>query len=168
MTVGSSKSNNVHNVTVDCGAIRALGRTGWQCERDIVILSQYGFPWSPQSRHSPNVSDRNKTLRDALDSLNDVCHTSDRSMRCLEENGIRGFCLRLTGHFYALLDFQVICHHQSRDENLIHSLQCLHDTRVFAMLYFHIADRCRGFGILDDIMRRYKNAYFYGLDIKPV
>ncbi len=32
----------------------------------------------------------------------------------------------------------------------------------------HIADRCRGFAILDDITRRYKNVYFYGLNIKPV
>ncbi len=34
------------------------------------------------------------------------------------------------------------------------------------MLYFHIADRCRGFGILDDMMRQYRNVYFYTLDIK--
>ncbi len=34
------------------------------------------------------------------------------------------------------------------------------------MLYFHIANRCRGFGILDN-MRRFKNAYFYRLDINP-
>ena len=36
------------------------------------------------------------------------------------------------------------------------------------MLYFHMADRCRGVGILDDIMRRRKNAHFYTLDIKTV
>ncbi len=163
----SSKLNNVHNATVYCEDTRALYRTGWRCQRDIVILARYGFPWSPQGRHSPNVSDRNNTLRDALDSLNEVCHISDRGMRCLEENAIRGFCLTLTGRFTPLLVFQFICHHQSKDENLIHSLQCLHDTRVFVMLYFHIAHRCRGFGILDDIMRRYKNAYFYRLDINP-
>ncbi len=168
----SSKSNDVHNVTVDCGDPWALRRTGWQCQRDIVILSEYGFPWSPQgshrkSRYNPNVADRNYILRDALDSLNDVCHINDRSMRCLEENGIRGYCLRLTGHFYVQLDFHFICHHQTRDENLIHALQCLHDTRVFVMLYFHIADRCRGFGILDDTMRRYKKAYHYSLYTPP-
>ena len=29
------------------------------------------------------------------------------------------------------------------------------------MLYFHIAQRCLAFSILDDIMKRQKNAYFY-------
>ncbi len=145
----SSKSNNGHNVAVHCGDPLALRRTGWQCQRDIIMLSSYGFPWSPQgshrkSRYNLNVADRNRTLRDALDSLNDVCHITNRSMRCLEENGVRGFCLRLIGLFPLLLDFQFICHHQPRGENLIHSLRCLQDTRVFVMLYFHIAARCRG------------------------
>ncbi len=63
--------------------------------------------------------------------------------------------------------FQFICHNQQRDENLVHSLECLHETRVLAMLYFHIANRCRGMGILDDIMRRKKNLYFYTLGFKP-
>ncbi len=166
----SSKSNNVHNVTVDCGDIWTQKMTGWRCQHDNDTFARYGFPWSPHGRHikytyNPNVSDRNNTLRDALDSLNDVCHISDRSMRCLEENGVRGFCLTLIGHRPLLLYFQLICHHQTRDANLIHSLQCLHDTRVLVMLYFHIAERCRGFGILDDIMRRFKNAYFYILNI---
>ncbi len=35
-----------------------------------------------------------------------------------------------------------------------------------AMLYFHIADRCNV--TLDNIMRRYKNAYFYTLNIIPI
>ncbi len=166
----SSKSYNVHNVTVDCGDRWAQRMTVWQCQHDIDTLARYGFPWSHEGRnikstYSPNVADRNATLTDALDSLNDVCHINDRSLRCLGENGVRGFCLTLIKHPQPLLDYQFICHHQTRDENLIHSLQCLHDTRVFVMLYFHIADRCRGFGILDDTMRRNKNAYFHRLDM---
>ncbi len=35
------------------------------------------------------------------------------------------------------------------------------------MLYFHIANRCRGFDILDDIMTRNKRIYFYNLDVNP-
>ncbi len=35
------------------------------------------------------------------------------------------------------------------------------------MLYFHIANRYRGIDILDDVMRRYKKARFYILNIKP-
>ncbi len=169
----SSKSNNMHNVTVDCGNPMALRMTGLQCQRDMDILTSYGFPWSPQGsqkklQYNLNVADRNKTLRDSLDSLNEVCQAYDRSMRCLEESGIQGYCVSLSGHFTLTLDFQYICHHQPRDENLIHSFQCLYNTRVLAMLYFHIADRCGGTGILDNIMRRHKNAYFYGLDVNPV
>lgn len=35
------------------------------------------------------------------------------------------------------------------------------------MMFFHIANRCRGIGILDDLMRHQKNAYFYLLDVSP-
>ncbi len=68
------------------------------------------------------------------------------------------------------IDLQFICHQKLQDEqeeNLIHSLQCLPDSRLLEMLYFHIANRCSGMNILDDIMRRYKNAYFYSLSITP-
>ncbi len=166
----SRKSNNVHNVTVDCGDPGVLRQTVSQCQRDISHLTMFGYPWSPldsQSNFNPNVTDRNNTLRDALDSLNHVCHIHERSQACLEESGIRDYCLATTTNTPVQISFQYICHHQRRDENLVHSLQCLYDTRVMAMLYFHIADRCRGFGILDDIMRRYKKIYFYVLDTSP-
>ncbi len=82
-------------------------------------------------------------------------------------NGIRDYCLVTTEFFAYQTDFQFICHHTHRDENLVHSLQCLRDTRVLATLYFHIARRCRGTGILDTIMRRYKNAHFYAMGVTP-
>ncbi len=82
-------------------------------------------------------------------------------------SGIQDYCLATVDYTNFQPRFDYICHHQRRDENLVHSLQCLHDTRLLTMLYFHIADRCRGFGILDNVMRRYKNAYFYRLNITP-
>ncbi len=107
-----------------------------------------------------------KTLGDALDSLDHVCHTHDRSRTCLEQSGVRDECLVATlSTMRYQANFQFICHHRQRDETLLHSLKCFHDTRLLAMLYFHIAARCRGFGILDDVMARYKKAYFYSLDI---
>ncbi len=168
-------SNHVHNATVNCGNITAMRNTVIQCHRDLSLLVDYGYPWSHHnsqrnSRNSPNAADRNNTLRDAMDSLNHVCSVHDRSRTCLKESGIRDNCLATIGYPHGAIQIELrfICHHQQRDENLVHSLQCLHDTRVLAMLYFHIADRCRGFGILDDIMRRYKNAYFYRASVNPV
>ncbi len=158
--------NTMHNVSVDCSDHETFRKTVWDCQRDLVNLSINGYPWYPRgshkhSRNSWNVADRNTTLRDALDALNDVCQIHERTRTCLVENGIRDFCLLTTGHKDIQINFHFICHYQRRDENLVHSLQCLHDKRVLVMLYFHIADRCRGFSILDDIMRTLKNAYFF-------
>ncbi len=170
----SPSSISEHNVTVNCGSLSFRTKTVWQCQRDLYGLLLYGYPWSPHgsnrnSRHNPNVRGINNTLRDALDSLRHVCRIHDRSKACLEESGIRDYCLATTTNRYILMDFQFqfICHHKRPSENLAHSLQCLQETRVLEMLFFHIAERCRGYGILDDIMNRYKKAYLYALNIKP-
>ncbi len=168
----SQSSNNVHNATADCGNYAVMRKTVWQCQRRIFQLAQHGYMWSSHgsqrnSRNNRNATNRNNTLRDALDSLNHVCQIHDRSQTCLEESGITDFCRTTTGYRFIEIDFQFICHRRQRDENLIHSLQCLQETRLLAMLYFHIAQRCRGFGILDDIMKRNKNAYFYILGVSP-
>ncbi len=165
-------SNIVHNATVNCGNPDVRKKTLYQCRRDVYSQLSFGYPWSPDgsqrfSRHKLNVTEENNLLKDALDSLTHMCYNHDISQTCLKETGIQDYCLATIGQLNRkpLSDF--ICHHQRRDENLVHSLQCLHDTRLMTMLYFHIADRCRGFGILDYIMRRYKNAYFYRLDVTP-
>ena len=162
----------VHNVTAYCGDRDVRRKNVIQCQRDGYRPVGFGYPWSPggsqrYSRYKPNVTEKNNLLRDALDSLNHVCYNHDRSRTCLEENGIQGYCLATIDYMNLQPRFDFICHHQRRDENLVHSLQCLHDTRLLTMLYFHIADRCQGFGILDNVMRRYKNAYFYRLDVTP-
>ncbi len=173
--MAGQNSSTVHNATMDCADWFVLNKNAWQCLWDLEQLAWNGYPWSHRgkkrnSRHHANATDRNNTLRDALDSLNHVCHTYDRSQTCLEESGIRDYCLGTTNQASVgmYIDSQFICHHQQRDENLVRSMQCLYDSRLLAMLYFHIADRCRGMGILDDIMRRNKNALFYIMDIKPI
>ncbi len=163
-----------NNATAECGNPSELKRTIWHCLSDLYPLADHGYPWfyngSPRnSRHNPHIPGRNTTLRDALDSLNHICYVHDRSRTCLEDSGKQDYCLTTTQFMPLQIDFQFICHHERRDENLVHSLQCLNKTRVMTMLYFHMAQRCQGgFDILDEIMRRYKNAYFYGLDIQPV
>ncbi len=167
-------SDTVHNITIDCGTRRVLIKNAWQCQWDLCQVAGYGYPWYPKSsqrnsRYKLNAPDRNITLRDALDSLNHMCHTYDRSQTCLEEKGIQDYCLAtINPGLVSHVEFQFICHQQQRDENLVRSLQCLYDNRLMVMLYFHIAGRCRGMGILDGIMRHYKNAMFYAWNIKPV
>ena len=167
----SPNLNSVHNVTVDCGRRTVPKATVWRCQRDTVRLSHYGYPWSShnsQGKHTDSPSGNN-TLRDPLDALNQMCDVHDRSRICMEKIGFSSdYCRATTDFPYRTLDFHFICHHQQRDENLVHSLRCLYDTRVLTMLYFHIADRCRGFSILNNMMRRFKNAYFYLLDINPI
>ncbi len=169
----SRSSSTVPNITIDCGDWGVLNTIIWQCERELVQLAENGYPWSAKGsqrnpRHNLNITKRNNTLGDPLDSLNHVCHIYDRSQTCLEENYIGDYCLRRSTVSVTSLksDFQFICN-QPRNENLVHSLQCLYDSRLLAMLYFHIADRCHGMAILDDIMRRYKNAIFYIEDVNP-
>ena len=171
----SQSSNAVHDVTIDCGDVVVLNKTASECQRDLLQHARYGYPWSPNgsqrnSRHNANATDESDAMKDVLYSLNEVCHAYDRSQTCLEENDIPDYCLATTNQDVSMhIDFQFICHQQERNENLVHSLQCLYDKRLLAMLYFHIADRCSGsMVILDDIMRRYKNALFYTYNIKPL
>ena len=87
----------------------------------------------------------------------------------MQEHSISDFCqMTARPYHHVPINFQFICYHRQRDENLVRSLQCLHDNRLLVMLYFHMAQRCLGFSILDDIMKRKTNAYFYYLNIKPV
>ena len=165
----SQTSATMHNVTMDCEDWDSRFRAVYHCLYDLLQLTQQGYPWSPVQipRNEQNVSDR---LRDALDSLNHVCYTQDRSQRCLQEHHFRDFCLLSTdgNNLYALAaEFQFICHHRQRDENLIRLLHCLYDNRLLVMLYFHIAHRCRGIGILDEMMIREKSMYFYRLNVNP-
>ncbi len=175
-SIGARQSSStVHNATIDCGDQHVQNHIVQQCQRDLKHLASYGYPWSAEhsqrnSRYNPYATERKSALRDALDSLDHACYTHDQSQRCLEKSKVQDYCLARTSldGMSINTDFQFICHHQQRDENLVYSLQCLQNNRLLAMLYFHIADRCRGMGLLDGIMRQYKNSVFYTWDIKPV
>ncbi len=126
-----------------------------------------GYPWSGKNdlRKNHNVTDG---LHDALDAINHVCDISDRIHIRIRDSGIQDYCLLSMGSPYApgFLSFRFLCHHQPRDENLLHSLQCLHDHRLLTMLYFHIGSQY-GTGILDRIMRGNKNAFWYSINVWP-
>ncbi len=171
--VNSSQTLTWHNATLDCGDLGVLMNTTLHCVRDLTQLAQQGYPWSPRGRQKIaknvwNITDNKGDALD-LDSLNHVCHIQDRNQMCLREHDIQDFCLSTVATGYIVqVDFQFICHHRQRDENLVRSLRCLQEKRLLVMLNFHIARRCRGFGILDDIMRQKKNAYVYLLNIYPI
>ena len=134
----SQKSNDVYNVTVDCGDHSALRGVVYQCQEDLRQLTEYGYPWRPHGREidtttNSNVTQRNITLRDALDSLNNLCRVHDRRRACLEESGVQDYCLGTAKYNLYQWDFQFICHQRKRDGNLARSLQCLHDKRVLVM-----------------------------------
>ncbi len=165
----SRSSNTVHNATIDCGDRKALVNRILQCQQDLQQLAGYGYPWSPRGNNGQASGNASKPLtrKDALDSINHMCNIYYNSRKCLEESGIGDFCLSTTFFLPVQLNFQFICRYRPRDETLVYALQCLHDKRLLAMLYFHIMRRCRGVGILDDLMRRRKSEYFYRLDVEP-
>ena len=114
-----------------------------------------GFPWAGK-----NVTG---SFNDALDAINHACDISDRIHARSRYYGIQDYCLmtrseygHVAGDFIA---FRFLCHHQPRDKNLLHSLQCLHDHRLLTMLYFHIGIQY-SIGILDRISRR--NKMYFG------
>ena len=161
----------MHNVTIDCGDKRVLRRTVATCQWDLVHLSSNQSVWSGRDIRRKVWSNRNAingsdNLKDSLDSLDHMCYINDRSRKCLKENGICDYCLNTANALLIEMDTQFLCHHQRRDENLVRTLQCLSAKRVLVMLFFHIGNHCfQGMEILDDLMSRMKNQYFYTLGV---
>ncbi len=163
----SQSSSTVHNVTINCGDSNSLYKKAWPCQRNLSgLIKREGCSWFPHRNSTNNPTDRNITLRDALDRLTNVCYILDTSQKCLEERGISDLLPVDIAGFVSTNGQTVYLHHQRRDENSVHTVQCLYDSRVLAVLYFHIAHRCGGMDILDNVMRRYKNAYFHLLGTK--
>ncbi len=162
----STSRSSIHHASMDC---LHTGRVS-QCLRELRQFAMQGYPWPSPGRQKILRNDQNVTdnVRDSLDSLNHMCYIQDRSERCLQQHDVADFCLSsIMGSHRPELDFKFICHHRRRDENLVRSLQCLHKTRLLVMLDFHIANRCGGFHVLDNIMGLRKNAYFYRLRVAP-
>ena len=168
----SHHRNTMHNVTIDCGDLGAQHRTLIVCQSQLWHYAVNGNVWfgGHPKKVGRNQRPRNgsDSLRDSLDSLNYACTLHERSGKCLDEYGVRDYCISRTRALAEIMDFQFICQHQKRDENLVHAIRCLRDERILAMLLFHIGNRCvGGMDILDDLMARTKSAYFYTLDINP-
>ncbi len=166
----SQMPSTVHNVTMDCADSGVRSKAVGQCLWGLSAqLAAQGYPWSPRGYAKLSIPDQNATdnLGDVLDSLNQVCYIQERSQRCLQEHDVRDFCLIATFREHPSADFQFICNQRQRDENLVRSLQCIYDSRLLVTLYFRIPNRCRGFDILDDVVRRKKHAYFYILNVNP-
>ncbi len=157
-------NGSVHNITIDCGNWTQMKATLLGCERNLIRLYPQGYPWSLGNRHRSFSS---SNLKDSLDSLDETCHIAESSRTCREQSGITDYCLGTVAAFVKTeMEFHFICLRHPRDENLIRSLQCLRDTRVLVMLHFHIGNRCfQGMDMLDDLMARMNNAYFYKCDV---
>ncbi len=144
-----------------------------------------GFPWYPytqkDSGHPGSVQlfrAINKTdlgrieaqgaILDPMENFDGICRDFDKASECLEEHQTEEFCLRLNRKVFAYVPFVVFktfkffCLNQTRNENLLRSLRCLHDTRLPSMLYYHIATECRqGMDILDQQMLAIKKRFLY-------
>ncbi len=154
-----------------------------RCTRGLRELFATGFPWLPWSPETPKRRrsnslqhrwegnsmhpDNNKGgVSDPMDSLNHVCQFFERMSSCMDKHKIPVYCTILSpDHFIAYKALEFLCRNQTRNENLLHSLRCLHDTRLPTMLDYHIAAECRqGFNILDQQMLARKRRYLYMLN----
>ncbi len=161
------------NVTIDCGDPDELYSTVNQCQNQLLDLASSGYPWLAVPSNSSfvgnkkkqNMADINIRFGDSLDSLNPVCYEQERSQRCLLESDVSDTCLLVAdlGRLGLQVTFDFICNQQQRDENLIHSLECIHDKRTLSMLSFQIMQRC-GFGILDMISDFQSRILYYILE----
>ena len=154
---------------------------------DLLRRISIGFPWSPTAlnRHSGypgsvhHLEEKihlgrdggNGSVLDPMDNLDGICKNFDKASNCLGEYQTQEFCLWLDStvfpSFTTVKTFKFICHNQTRDDNLLRSLRCLHDTRLPSMLYYHIATQCRqGMDILDQQMIARKKCELYTLNMR--
>ena len=160
-----------YNATIDCGDPTKLYNTCHQCTLGLFELFVYGYPWLGRNalRNKSYVSVTDGRLKDVLDSMNDVCDAADRAHVCLRDSGVQNYCLMALkddSSMKSVQTSQFVCHHQPRNESLLHSLQCLYDNRLLTMLYFHIVSQC-GIDILDRIMTGNRNVLWYEINVWP-
>ncbi len=160
----------MHNVTKDCGDLQEIMNIETRCKFNLQQLVIQGFPWHVPYKQVSGQHETNyyRNVRDSMDSLDHVCHILDETEQCFKEHSIRDYCLNAAHSFFLKMDFEFICHQRQRDENLVRSLQCLLDKRVLVMLFFRVLRDCSGgVNILDDLMVRMANIYFYSLNVNP-
>ncbi len=118
-----------------------------RCLKDLLPLVFKGFPWAPTDiteiqKESQNQQQQGDNYKDPLDPINHVCEVFGDFLRCLDQHAIPIECLlNQASPFEVHTVFQFICHMQPRSTALLHSLQCLKESRVVDLLVFYLADR---------------------------
>ncbi len=135
-----------------------------ECVKKIRLLLINGFPWAMHNMRGTQNQIRNQhkqrsTLRDPLDPINYVCQAFGDFCGCLgpiprecwlSSNG--GIVFRV----HTFLTF--ICHIRPRSIDLLHSLQCLKESRVLDLLVFYLANNPGTH--IDDMAQGTVNALF--------
>ncbi len=162
-----------HGRPQDAICTRDTFREIMQCGRDIVRLAINGFPWSLPSMSQTKNQHRNQQVEpgnfnDSLDLINHMCKVFDDFSRCLDQHAIPDECLiaGVGSGFKQHVVFEFVCHIQQRGTDLLHSLQCLKDTRVVDLLVFYLADRTGTH--IDDMAQGTVNALFRLLQSEEV
>ncbi len=132
------------------------------CLRDLTPLAMNGFPWAlaDMTDQARNQQNQSRNLGDPLDPINLVCNVFGDFLKCLHQYAIPSECM-VAGDASAFIThtvFQFICHVQPRNTDLLHSLQCLKESRVVDLLVFYLADRTGTH--VDDMAQGNVNALF--------
>lgn len=97
-------------------------------------------------------------LGDPLDPINYVCHVFGNFLRCLNPKPIECWLSGTAIAFKVRTFFTFICHIRPRISDLLHSLQCLKESRVLDLLGFYLANRPGTH--IDDMVQGTVNAVF--------
>ena len=152
-----------HGTLQDAVCTEKIYREILQCLEDLILLARNGFPWA-----QPDMTDQIRNykqnqscnLGDPLDPINHVCEVFGDSLKCIDQHAIPRECM-VSGDgtgFVVHTTFQFICHIQPRRTDLLHSLQCLKESRVLALLVLYLADRSGTH--IDDMVQGNVNALF--------
>ncbi len=158
----------IQNETVDNICPSGTADKITHCRKTLDETASMGFPWTRSLWEMPVGSHKHNPLKDILSNLNHICQLFSRFQNCISEQSIIDYCLMIPPNQKLMLKvtFDFICNVEPRNENTFRSLQCLYDTRVMSLLYFHIGNECPdGPEILDNQMKVFKTAFFYTLDI---
>ena len=140
-------------------------RESIQCMKDLTPLVDNGFPWGLDDMGEiqsqvQNHREQYDNYRNPLDPIDHVCEVFGDFLGCLDHYAIPSECLlSVTGGFRVTTLFTFICKLQPRSTELLHSLQCLKESRVLDLLVFYLADRT-GTRHTDDMAQGTVNALF--------
>ncbi len=134
-----------------------------QCRKDLTPLVKNGFPWARANMSElQNQIQQNhrRNLADPLDPINYVCEVFGDFLKCVDQHAIPSECM-VSGDASGFVDqitFQFVCDIQPRSIDLLHSLQCLTQSRVLDLLVLYLADRSGTH--IDDMAQGNVNALF--------